>query len=291
VNVNKVIIREGTKMYNNAITRSNPSAFLFLVDQSGSMSEKMPSEKSKAQYVAEVLNHSLYELIVRCTRNEGVRDYFHVGVLCYNGLGVFNGFTGQLASNILNPLSEIEQNPLRIEEKTKKVSDGVGSYFEQMIKFPVWFDPTANGGTPMCAALVKAAEVITQWCDEPAHADCFPPTILHITDGESTDGNPEDFANQLMKISTTDGQILMFNLHVSSIATTPIVYPIDENILPDDFSKMLFRMSSPLPEQLVTYAKGKVETVASESRGFVFNADDISIVDFLDIGTRAAQLR
>lgn len=278
-------------MYSSSITRSNPSAFLFLIDLSGSMSDAMPSGKTKAQYVADVLNRTLYDLIVRCTRSEGVRDYFHVGVLGYNGTGVFNGFQNELNTSIMHPLSFIESNPLRIDEKIQKVADDAGSYFEQTIKFPVWFDPNAKGGTPMCAALIKAAETIGEWCDEEAHLESFPPTLLHITDGESTDGDPENLATDLQEISTKDGPILLYNLHVSSRETKPILYPKDEESLIDPYAKMLFRMSSVLPDSVVNYAMGRVETVSPGSRGFVYNSDDIGIVDFLDIGTRAAQLR
>jgi hypothetical protein len=277
-------------MYTSQITRSNPSAILFLIDQSGSMTDHMPAGTSKAQYVADVLNRSLYELTVRCTRSDGVRDYFHVGVLGYNSIGIVNGFSGELNANLMHPISEIESNPLRVEERIKKEPDGAGSYYEFKLKFPIWFEPRAEGGTPMQAALVRAAEEISQWCDDPNHMDSFPPTILHITDGESTDGDPEELAKQLQKLSTSDGQVLLFNLHLSSQNTDPILYPADEAALPNQYSKMLFRMSSPLPKQLITYAKDKDLAISNESRGFVFNADAISIVDFFDIGSKAIQV-
>lgn len=273
-------------MYTSQITRNNPSAFLFLIDQSGSMADKMPSGTTKAQYVADVLNRSLYQLIGRCTRNDGVRDYFQVGVLCYNGLGVFNGFSGVLETSVMHRLSEVEANTIRIEDRIKKESDDAGGYFERPIKFPVWFEPKSDGGTPMRAALARAAEEITQWCNDPAHLDSFPPTILHITDGESTDGDPEELAVLLKQLSTSDGSVLLFNLHVSTSNSEPIKYPADESVLPNPYSKMLFRMSSQLPQDLLDYAKGKVESVNNESRGFVFNADAISVVDFFDIGTK-----
>jgi hypothetical protein len=41
---------------------------MFLIDQSGSMDEKMETGGTKAQFVADVLNKTLYELIIRCTR-------------------------------------------------------------------------------------------------------------------------------------------------------------------------------------------------------------------------------
>lgn len=49
-------------MYTAEISRTNPSAFLFIIDQSGSMDERMETEQTKAQFVADVLNKTLYQL-------------------------------------------------------------------------------------------------------------------------------------------------------------------------------------------------------------------------------------
>lgn len=271
------------------ISRSNPTALLFLVDQSGSMDDKMSSGRSKAQQVADVLNRTLATLITRCTKSEGTRNYFDIGVIAYGANGAYNGFKGDLSSSILHQISAIEASPLKIEERKKKVDDGVGGIIEQSIKFPVWFEPHASGGTPMCKAITKVAEELVTWCD--THPDCYPPTVLHITDGESTDGDPEQLASQLRQIQTNDGEVLFFNLHVSSSGTNPIEFPASETSLPDTYAKLLFRMSSQLPEHLIRFAQEKGFTVGMESRGFMFNADAIQIVDFFDIGTRASQMR
>ncbi len=275
--------------YEAEISRSNPTAFIFLVDQSGSMDEKLSSERSKAQQVADVLNRTLANLITRCTKSEGTRNYFDIGVIGYGSNGAYNGFQGALSSSILHPISAIEASPLRIEERRKKEDDGAGGIVEKSIKFPVWFEPQASGGTPMCEAITKAAEELVGWCD--SHPGCYPPTVLHITDGESTDGDPESMASQLRQIQTNDGASLLFNLHVSSVGSAPIEFPASETGLPDAYSKMLFRMSSQLPDHLIRFAREKGFSVGMESRGFMFNADAIQIVDFFDIGTRASQLR
>lgn len=272
------------------ISRSNPTAFIFLVDQSGSMDDKMASTgRSKAQQVADVLNRTLATLITRCTKSEGTRDYFDIGVIGYGANGAYNGFKGELGGTIMHPISDIEASPLHIEERKKKMDDGAGGVVEQSIKFPVWFEPQSSGGTPMCEAITKVAEQLVSWCD--AHPDSYPPTVLHITDGESTDGDPEAMAQQLQQIQTGDGQVLMFNLHVSALEGAAIQFPASQNTLPDNYSQMLFRMSSPLPEHLIRYAQEKGFAVGMESRGFMFNADAVQIVDFFDIGTRASQLR
>ncbi len=276
--------------YEAQISRGNPTAFLFVVDQSGSMSDKMSSGKSKAEFVADALNRTLMNLVTRCTKAEGVRDYFDVGVLGYGGNDVGNGFAGPLGSSVLNPISSIEQNPVRVEDRKKKMDDGAGGILETTVKFPVWFEPKASGGTPMREALTRAAEELVAWCD--AHPDCYPPTILHVTDGESTDGDPEEIATHLKQIRTNDGETLMLNIHVSSLGADTIRFPSSDGNLPDNYAKLLFRMSSQLPEHLIRFAQQKGHTaVGIESRGFMFNADAPEIVDFFDIGTRASQLR
>lgn len=275
--------------YEAQISRNGPTAFLFVVDQSGSMSDKMSSGKTKAEFVADALNRTLMDLVTRCTKSEGVRDYFDIGVIGYSGNGVSNGLSGALGSQILHAISAFEQNPSRIEDRKRKVDDGAGGIVETTIKFPIWFDPIATGGTPMRDALTRAAEELVAWCD--AHPDSYPPTILHVTDGESTDGDPEELARHVRQIRTNDGEVLLFNLHASTLGHNPISFPSAESGLPDSFAKLLFRMSSPLPDHLIRFAQNDGAAVAMEARGFTFNAEAAEIVQFFDIGTRAAQLR
>ncbi len=271
------------------ISRTQPTAFIFLIDQSGSMDEKMGAGRSKSQFVADALNRTLTNLITRCTKAEGTRDYFHLGVIAYGGDGVGNGFQGALGGSIVHPISAIEANPVRVEDRKKRMDDGAGGLVEKNVKFPVWFEAKASGGTPMRAALTKVAEELVIWCD--AHPEGYPPTVLHITDGESSDGDPEELATHLREIATNDGQALLLNIHVSASGGDAIKFPAGENGLPDAYSKMLFRMSSQLPAHLIKFAQEKGHNVSLESRGFMFNAEAPEIVDFFDIGTRASQLR
>lgn len=275
--------------YTAEISRTQPTAFLFLVDQSGSMQDQMPNGKSKSQFVADVLNRTLATLITRCTKSEGTRDYFEVGVLGYSGNSADNGLAGPLGSAILHPISQVEAHPLRVEDRSKRVDDGAGGLVDQAIKFPVWFEARSAGGTPMCTAITAAAEQLVAWCD--AHPDSYPPTVLHITDGESTDGDPEGLAAQLRQIGTQDGHVLLFNLHVSTSGGDPVRFPTSDSGLSDSYAKLLFRMSSALPPHLHKVAQEKGIPATMESRGFVFNGEIADIVDFFDIGTRAAQLR
>jgi hypothetical protein len=67
---------EGAMAYSAEISRDNPTAILFLIDQSASMDEKMTTGKTKADFVADVLNKTIYTLAINCTKSDGVRHYF-----------------------------------------------------------------------------------------------------------------------------------------------------------------------------------------------------------------------
>lgn len=266
--------------YSSEISRDHPTCFLFVIDQSGSMDEKMSSGRSKAEFVADVLNRTLATLVANCTKADGIRSYFDVGVITYGGSGVKAG----LAGGLIQPISKIGERPSRIEERTRKTDDGAGGVFDQRVKFPVWFDPTAAGGTPMREGLTKAVEAVVEWCD--THPTSYPPTILHVTDGQSTDGNPESTADALRQVSTNDGDCLLFNLHVTASDGREVLFPSSESRLADEYSRLLYRMSSDLPDHVGRYASGKGYSVGDGSRGFIFNGDPKCVVDFFEIGTR-----
>src|SRR5262249_40309285 len=113
--------------YAAEISRSNPTCFLFLVDQSSSMLEPFGAQpdKKKADGVADAINRLLQNLAIKCAKSEGIRDFFHVGVLGY-GAKVGPALGGCLASQPLVPISTLAASPLRVEKRTRKVDDGAG---------------------------------------------------------------------------------------------------------------------------------------------------------------------
>ena len=169
------------------------------------------------------------------------------------------------------------------------MSDGAGGLVDQTIRFPIWLDPRAENGTPMCAALRQAKKIVEHWLSE--HPNGYPPVVLHITDGESTDGDPTAEGKAITDLRSTDGSVLLFNCHLSSQRAPKIEYPADASTLPNDFAKTLFNMSSLVPPETRKVATTLGMNLPEGSRGFVFNADAASLVQFFDIGTRPANLR
>ncbi|MHC4419086.1 MAG: VWA domain-containing protein [Planctomycetota bacterium] len=278
--------------YSAEISRDNPSCFLFLVDQSTSMEEEVAAgdaTQQKATGVADTMNRWLQELSIKCAKSDGVRDYYHVGVI---GYGKKVGPALNTASNgqPMVPISQIADNPSRLEERTKKMPDGAGGMTEQTIRFPVWFDPIADGGTPMCRAAGEAEAILQDWLTQ--HPDCYPPIVIHITDGEATDGDPTERIRNLTTMSSTDGNVMLFNIHLSANPNaSPISFPDSADDLPDDYARMLFETASPLTPTMRALAKEHGFSPSESARSFVLNADMVLLVQAIDIGTRPSNLR
>jgi hypothetical protein len=279
---------KGTVVQEQTITRENPTAFLFLVDQSVSMGYPMAgANKPKAKYVADLLNRTILNLVDLCNKSGGIRDYFHIGVINYGGLGVGNALLPN--EPILTPISQIADRFKKVETIIEKGVNLQGDEVERKTQYPVWLEAEANGETPMCEAFSLAAAAVMDWCAK--HPASYPPIVINITDGDSTDGNPEDLALGIKDTGTMRGSVLLFNIHVSSIDAEVIKYPPSSQRITDEYAAMLFRMSSTFPQYLVDTAKRYGYRINTDSKGFVFNADAADIVNFLEIGTLPAQNR
>lgn len=165
--------------YSADISRSNPACFLFLVDQSLSMTGALAGQpdQRKMDAAADVLNRTLDALSQRCSQGMTTRDYFDIGIIGYN--------TERNAAPVINsvlpgtspdkPFLLISQvvDAAEVDERLVRESDGAGGLVEVPRKFPVWLRPHASYGTPMRAALEVAHSALETWVAE--HPDSFPP--------------------------------------------------------------------------------------------------------------------
>ena len=285
--------------YSAEISRSTPGAFIFLLDQSASMQDafggaeqKGDAAPSKARVLADVVNRLLQNLVLRCAKEEGVRDYFSVGVIGYGDRvqPLIEPAEGYGAAADLIPVSHLAERPLRLEERLRQATNDEGETVEQRVKTPIWFEPHAKNGTPMCQALDFAAQMARQWIE--VHPQSFPPIVVNVTDGEATDGEPLRYAQELRSFATEDGEVLLFNVHLSESEAVAVELPEAMDELPrDEYARQLFQMSSRLPFSMRSAAEQEGYTVGMDTRGFIFNADPTALVQFLEIGTRPSNLR
>ncbi len=94
-----------------------------------------------------------------------------------------------------------------------------------------------------------------------------------------------------MGLSSDDGNVLLYNIHISSLNANPIMFPDSSFSLPDKYARFLFDISSVLPAKTQAIARQQGFTVTESSRGFAFNADMVQLISFLDIGTRPVNMR
>ncbi len=277
---------EKVNLYSAEINRRQPALLLLAVDQSFSMSEPWAETgQSKAQALAAAVNNLLGNAVLLCSRGgEQVYNYFEVGVLGY-GVEVGSALHGADGARLIVPVEQIAENPLRVDAVTRRVPDGASGVVSVQQHMPVWVDPVSNGATPMAAAFTALEPVVESWCT--AHPSSFPPIIINVTDGMSTDGEPRDVVARIRKFGTDDGLALVFNLHLSGLQSQPIRLPNTTAGLPDPNAMLLYELSSELPPAMLEAATVMGYTVQSGSRGFLYNADATTVIDFLDIGTRS----
>lgn len=265
--------------YHKRIDREHPGCFVFLIDQSFSMTEPVAGqpETSKAVALARAVNNLLYELVLRCVKNpkEGPRHYYDVGVFGY-GLGTGPALGGELAGRGLVPIPDLAQHPARVEVRDASTTG-------RAKRSPIWLDPVADGATPMSEAMNQAGAAVAAWVKQ--HPDSFPPIVINVSDGAATDGDPMVWAQRITSLSTSDGGVLLFNVNISAHAGEPTMFPDSALSLPDDYARSMFAMSSELPPFMLEMATLQGHGVRQGARGFVFNADITTVVNFLQMGT------
>ena len=106
-----------------------------------------------------------------------------------------------------------------------------------------------------------------------------------------TDGDPTEESINLKKLSTSDGSVLLYNIHLSAEYTQPVSFPNTSEVLSDPYARLMFDLSSPLPYAAQKAAEKEGYKIAPDARAFMFNADPVKLIQFLDIGTRTDNLR
>lgn len=280
-------------MYEQEITRKHRTAFIFAVDRSLSMREMTGTvcgiTASKAEMVAFAVNGVISELAERARYEEGIRNYYDIAVIGYSG----DEALSLLGGRRFVPVSELPllEPEVRNYPVTLHTADGRPVVRER--KCERWIKPEAEGGTPMYGAFSEIYDMLREWCADPCNADSFPPVVINITDGEASDCTPaelEALARRIMGLGTSDGNVILMNIHMTAGGDgCRCLFPAEGEIPADDrYASMLARCSSVLPpsfEPLVRDLKGSVP--GGPFRAMGYNASPESLVMMLDIGSRS----
>ena len=295
--------------YTAQITRSTPTAFIFLVDQSIStrhpcfFNEEMPMSEA----IAQIVNKQLFELVKRCVKLDDVRHYFDIAVIGY-GHEVHSAWKGNLEGRWFVSPKELNDNPYKkiICKELVKLRRGTELRDVERVQ---WVEGNHEGKwTHLYAALDMAKELLIDWIAAHGKDNCYPPTVINITDGIFNHGIGQgqvlswsqtlaeltERANFIKNLCTKDGNVLFFNIHVTSGKESEnggkIICPVSKDCLFDTnnaFSNALFDISSTLPSVYsarISELNGDHMPDALH-KAFAINADMATLVQLMDIGT------
>lgn len=259
---------------NIPIGTPNPGCFVILVDQSWSMNEEWKSG-TKAEAAALIVSRIIYELGLACDTAEGVKDRCRVSLI---------GYGERVHSVADGMISDLHASPAEVKKVKRLISDGAGGVVEIEADMPIWLRPQANNGTPMHTAFEHAAEIVKQWCIE--WPDNFPPVVFNITDGEAADPLlTADVAKEVMNFHTTDGNVLVFNVHIAN-SGNEVIFPHDKSLFAQDpFAEFLFGISSDLPEALREEARNHGFSPQPNAKCFGHNVTEVGLTKVLEFGT------
>ncbi len=284
--------------YSKEISRDSRGVFLFLVDQSRSMNKPFGVDPAgnaltRAEAVANALNGTLEELINRCMRDEGVRDYFDVGIIGYGKTRRPEFcWRNNLAGRKLVPITEVAENAEIVEMDI--ATEVRGQIIHERVAVSRWIDPVGVDSTPMNATFLLAQATLAEWIAW--NPDSFPPVVINITDGMANDVNSDQellrTARNLTNLATSDGKVLLINCHISGGDDASVLFPSTPDELPNDaYARLLFEMSSELsPRHRAVIEEVHDRTLAPDARlkGMAYNANAVALLTLLDIGTRQA---
>ncbi|WP_343423258.1 VWA domain-containing protein [Candidatus Flexifilum breve] len=273
--------------YQAEISRSNPSMFLFLLDQSGSMADKFGGGGGKKdQKVADAINNLLYNLTIKCAKSEGVRDYYHVGVLGY-GAKVGSLLSGSLAekdfarsARLPTPRSASRSASRRW--MTARAASSTRRCASHLVQ------PDFNGGTPMVQALKEAQRIVGSWLGEhpirSAHRhQCHRRQVIGWQPARGSVGlaRTEKFGRQRAAVQRAS-VLSRRPAHRIPAQRSRTAGSVRQAVVPN-----VERTTRAHPHR----GAPKATRSPTIRRGFVFNADIVSVIRFLDIGTRPSNLR
>jgi len=290
---NKPQLLQSKTPYTAQITRSTPTAFIFLVDQSVSMRQMtnlFGKEMTMSEAAARIINRQINELVLRCIKSNEVRHYYDIAVIGY-GEEAYSGWNGTLKGREFVSPEELRDNPYqkittREEKRTRK-----GVVVKEVEKVQ-WITAKHTGHrTHLHEALAKAQKLLDDWMKEHHDKDCYPPTIINITDGVfngTTRNNLLQQTNELKSMFTNDGNVILFNIHITaSKSVEEVVCPINKQELQGNkYAELLFDMSSLLP---IRY-NADIDRFLNDNRkgrhvAMGVNADATTLIKLMDIGT------
>ena len=268
---------------------ATPGLLIILVDQSGSMMEEYCDGDSRTVFSAKVINRVINTIIKKNFNKDKPKNRCFISVIGY-GYEV-----KELCSGFLE---DLYNNPIRVENKVQKVSDGNGGLAEVTVNQPIWVEPiTKDVWTNMRDGFKMAKQLVEDWItDKP---ECPAPVIINISDGipyydckdcDECIRETTDVAKEILNLSNEDGHVLIFNAEIGDGGIKLITPHSEQEVAQAGKpAQFLFDISSPIPQGYKAAAIKNELDVKGGSRGCIFNADAVELIKLIDFGSSKGQ--
>lgn len=263
-----------------------PGLLIILLDQSGSMLSGYEGT-TRTKFATLAVNKVIDNIIQKNFDGDAPKNRCFISVIGYNHN------VKELCSGWLK---DLDTSPIRYETLKKKQHDGTGGIVEVEVKQPVWVEPiNRDGATNMLGAFQLAKDLVEKWMTD--HADGPAPVIINISDGVPYyDGkDPRDcmketvaLANEIKSLSNKDGNVLIFNAQIDE-SNGKVVFPSNRQEVKQEEAQFLYDITSEVPESYKTAAAKNELPTKEGSRGCIFGADGVQLIQLIDFGSSKGQ--
>ncbi|MBR3946360.1 MAG: VWA domain-containing protein [Bacteroidales bacterium] len=267
---------------------TTPGLLIILLDQSGSMLEQYEGSDTRTVFASRAVNKVIDNIIQKNFDGDAPKNRCFISVIGYNHN------VKELCSGWLKDLAA---NPLRYESLKKKMPDGTGGIIEVDVQQPVWVEPIkSDGATNMLGAFKLAKDLVEKWIsDNPKNPA---PVIINISDGvpyydmkapEECMRETTSLVEEIINMSNADGNVLIFNAQIDNKGNGNVTFPSDRNKLSQEEARFLYDITSIVPDSYKAAAAKNELPVENGSRGCIFNADGVQLIQLIDFGSSKGQ--
>ena len=256
--------------YTAMVSQMRPTAVMFIVDHSDSMSRSTEIAGKKFDYMSEavalIVNKQIDELLSVCSEGGEVKDLIHIAVIGY-GSESYCAWDGELAGRGFVTPTEL------LAYKERHRSD----------KRP-WVQARDDGNGSNCSgAFALAYTMLEEWMESRKNQYFYPPTVVHITDGEIDSEQMRPFlreAEKIKKLSSGDGNVMIWNVDISPVKMTELILPSGAELGALGYSGLsLYEASSVLPSVMtasISPLKDVSDGLAHRALGVNVSMDTLS---------------
>ena len=272
------------KLISTQWSTKSPGHLIILDDQSRTMGEKYFGNKNRAECAAEAINLCFNDLILANQNGEYVYPRSFNQIIGYGGEG------GDSVKKLLEgTLPELANKPLRMEKVKQNMADGDRGMAELEKEMAIFIDPVWKGCTVMGEAFKMAYdEIIKRGADHVI--------LINISDGGPWSYEREfkeveyakEQARRIMNLNIPDGHPKILNAHIGS-GQPQYICPGPETRLIGRQANFLWEISSELTDADRAVARKFGMNLPAHARGFVSNADALTLLCFIQFGSSAGK--